>query len=55
MRISLGENKCHLVKKHEIVNQRDAEWYGKVSYASKSLYSVVRVVSRVFQWLNTLI
>ena len=34
--------------------KEDAGWYGKASFVGKSFDSVVRVVSRVFQWLNTL-
>ena len=32
----------------------DVEWHGKASFAGNSFHSVVRAVSRGFQWLNTL-
>ena len=34
--------------------KEDTGWYGKTSFAGKPFDSAVRVVSRVFQWLNRL-
>ena len=41
-------------KNMRFVIKEDAGWYGRAGFAGKLFDSVVRVVSRVFQWLNTL-